>query len=342
MVEIIPMRVAKSPVHLDLLESRSSGTTRAIWYAWENNCDVISMSHGGLPSKALAEAINAAYDKGVAMFFASGDYLKEEPGPIQTPRYVVYPAAFSRTMCVCGVTGDLKTYGLPPKRKKPILRGNWGPDAWMTNAIAAFSPNIPWAHQPTNVGSDQGENIIDLNGQGTSSSTPQAAGVGALWLQYHRDDEALTTEWRTWKKAEAVYEALRSTAKVFPDPRYSKTYFGNGILQANTALRKTPNLSVQKQKEATVGVGWIGLLASTLPHPLDPVLSEMLNLEISQVAQRSTKLQVIIAKYGDVIPEQTATPLPDPFRVEFLTELRKESRCSRRLRDVVNQGLAKE
>jgi subtilisin family serine protease len=116
MVEIIPMRVAKSPVHLDLLESRSSGTTRAIWYAWENNCDVISMSHGGLPSKALAEAINAAYDKGVAMFFASGDYLKEEPGPIQTPRYVVYPAAFSRTMCVCGVTGDLKTEKTNPAR----------------------------------------------------------------------------------------------------------------------------------------------------------------------------------------------------------------------------------
>ena len=30
------------------------------------------MSHGGLPSEALADVINAAYEHGIAMFFASG------------------------------------------------------------------------------------------------------------------------------------------------------------------------------------------------------------------------------------------------------------------------------
>ena len=123
-VEIAPMRVATWVVHLEdpsnptFVKSRPSGTTRAIFYAIRNNCDVISMSHGGLPSYALADAVNAAYQAGVAMFFASGDYLKDPRIPlVHTPRFVVYPAAFSRTMAVCGVTADDKTYGFPPEDK---------------------------------------------------------------------------------------------------------------------------------------------------------------------------------------------------------------------------------
>jgi hypothetical protein len=162
--EIAPMRVATSVVHLEnpLIKTGSSGTTRAILYAIRNNCDVISMSHGGLPSRALADAINTAYEAGIAMFFASGDYVQSENenlGWVHSPRYVVYPAAFSRAMCVCGVTADYKTYGNPPSDHYDRslgppdswrLRGNWGPASSMKNAIArVFAKYTVGAPAPT-------------------------------------------------------------------------------------------------------------------------------------------------------------------------------------------------
>lgn len=348
MVEIIPMRIAKMVVHLEnpvpFLQTRASGTTKAILYAIRNKCDVISMSHGGLPSRALADAVNEAYESGVAMFFASGDYLKGEL-PVKSPRFVVYPAAFPRTMCVCGVTADFKTYGEPPRGQSALMRGNWGPKAWMRNAIAAFTPNVPWPHLPSTKYKETREDVIDLNGQGTSASTPQAAAAAALWLQLYEQDEDLKQHWRNWRKAEAVYDALRRSARVLPDKRYSEEYFGNGILRARKALDEKPRvLTVEKQKEAKVGLGWIRLLTSTLPIIRGDDLSEdegmdaMLDLEISQLVQRSVALQELIVRHGGFQPDGTDTPTQE-FHQEFFKTLKNDPRCSDRLRNVINQAL---
>ena len=362
MAEIIPMRVATMVVHLEnpldipLLGLRPSGTTRAIRYAIKNRCDIISMSHGGLPSKALAEAINDAYDNGIAMFFASGDYLRPPKSPLQSPRYVVFPAAFSRTMCVCGVTADNKTYGEPPTDFNPAngdasswtLRGNWGPAAWMKNAIAAFSPNIPWAHLPDPKKNETKENVINLDGQGTSASTPQAAAAGTLWLQYYRDDESLKNNWRSWRKAESVYQALKTSAKS-QNSDYSTRFFGNGILQAKAALGKRPgDLSLAQQKPAKVGLCWIRLLISTLPAirrdnlSSNEAMDSMLNLEIAQLATRSIELQNIIEKYGSFDPQEDdpkSIPESANFRKEFFGALRTDPRCSQRLQKVIARAL---
>lgn len=348
MAEVAPMRVASSVVHVENLVSlRPSGTTRAIRYAIRQKCDIISMSHGGLPSKALAEAVNAAYENGIAMFFASGDYL-EKPGiPFRTPRYVVYPAAFSRAMCVCGVTADNTTYGRPPHGSHPLMRGNWGPAAWMRNAIAAFSPNVPWPHQPDVKRNETREDVIDLNGQGTSASTPQAAAAAALWLQYHKTDPILTQSWNTWRKAELVYAALRSSAKTVADKKYSIEYFGHGILQAKAALERQPGaLRVTKQNEARVKLGWIRLLLSATPVVRAEgaeVLDAMLNLEIAQLVQRSVALQDLVENYGGFDPEEEnplITPGAADFRREFFEALRQDPRCSKRLSKTVSRALA--
>ena len=63
------------------------------------------------------------------MFFASEDYLQpENVNAVHSPRYVVYPAAFSRAMCVCGVTADYKTYGKPPSDQYDPSLGP--PESW--------------------------------------------------------------------------------------------------------------------------------------------------------------------------------------------------------------------
>jgi len=367
-VEIAPMRVATWVVHFEdplkptFVKSRPSGTTRAIFYAIRNNCDVISMSHGGLPSRALADAINAAYQTGIAMFFASGDYLKDPDIPVvHSPRYVVYPAAFSRAMAVCGVTADDKTYGFPPGDEYdpnlgPVnswrLRGNWGPPAWMKNAIAAYSPNIPWAHWADPKNNNSQQNIVDLDGQGTSSSTPQAAAAAALWLQYYRDADELR-DWRSWKKAELVYCALRTSAKHINDPsdgNYSAKYFGSGVLQAKGALSKKPqDLHVQPQKEAGVGLGWMRLFTSIGPGTRaagtsEEILKQMGGLELAQVAQRSARIQEILEEFGGYDPDGDVVLSPEDekkFRKELFEEVKNDPHASQHLRDTAVKELTK-
>lgn len=361
MAEIAPMRVSTSVVHLEnpFIKTRPSGTTRAILYAIKKECDVISMSHGGLPSRALADAVNAAYEHGIAMFFASGDYLQPTDASIHSPRYVVFPAAFSRTMSVCGVTADNLTYGRPPHdHYDPALgsieswrlRGNWGPAGWMKNAIAAFSPNILWPRLPRG---QEGEDIIDLDGQGTSSSTPQAAAAAALWLLYFSDDSVLKNNWRSWKKAEMVYAALRQSAKQFNppgSPNYSSEFFGNGILQAKAALSKDPGtLNIQAQKPATVGLGWAKLFLSLVGRKRglgvsDETIKQMFGLELAQLAQRSTKIQGLMEQYGGYDPDSDQGLSPEEalkFKRELFQAIRDDTRTSRHLRDAVTRELGR-
>ena len=55
------------------------------------------------------------------------------------------------------------------------MAGNYGPNSKMRTAIAAFTPNVPWAR----FGCPQ---IVDLNGAGTSAATPQVAAAAATWI----------------------------------------------------------------------------------------------------------------------------------------------------------------
>jgi hypothetical protein len=56
------------------------------------------------------------------------------------------------------------------------MAGNYGPNSKMDTALAAYTPNMPWAeiNCPT---------IVDMDGAGTSAATPQIAAAAALWLQ---------------------------------------------------------------------------------------------------------------------------------------------------------------
>lgn len=366
--EIAPMRVATWVVHVEnpipLIKTRPSATSRAILYAARNHCDVISMSHGGLPSRALADAINTAYESGVAMFFASGDYLQPvhlQPPYIpisgHSPRYVVFPAAFPRTMCVCGITADFKTCGKPPNERYdpalgPVdswrLRGNWGPPAWMKNAIATFSPNILWPHLPNPKVGEAREDVIDLDGQGTSAATPQAAAAAALWLQYYREDDKLKRNWHNWRKAESVYRALRTSAKRIDDPsdqKYSENFFGNGVLKASDALAKQPQdvPDAQKQGQARVGLGWMRLFESTIGGTRDAgtsedILKQMLALELLQLTQRSAKLQEVMDRYGGFDPDAGEDLAPEKFasfRREIFDAVKDDTRASRHLKEAV-------
>ena len=98
---------------------------------------MVTLSMGGLPSRAWGEAVDKAYEAGICICAAAGNHVGVAP-----PRTLVYPARYSRVIAVCGVMADGRPYaGLTGT----ALEGSFGPDSAMKAAIAAYTPNIPWA-----------------------------------------------------------------------------------------------------------------------------------------------------------------------------------------------------
>src|SRR5262249_4195257 len=162
LAEILPVRIANGVILL-----YSSAFVAGLDYLIAPNgniadrVDVLSMSMGGLASKAWAEVVNRAYDAGIVMVTAAGNNY-----PF-TPQSIVYPARFRRVIAACGIMADGKPY---IRDHVPIteMAGNYGPASKMDTALAAYTPNISWAEINC-------EAIVDMNGSGTSSATPQIA-----------------------------------------------------------------------------------------------------------------------------------------------------------------------
>jgi hypothetical protein len=214
--DIVPLRIANSVVMF-----WTSAFSAAIQYAVANGCDVVSISMGGVPSAAWNDTVNAAYEAGVCIVAASGDCFDGLP-----THHVVYPARYHRTIAACGVMANGAPYfGLPPT----IIEGNWGPDSAMTEAMAAYAPNTPWAKFGC-------PNIVGMDGAGTSSSTPQIAAAVALWYEKYK---AVLP--RDWRRIEAARNALFTKA-LNTDPEK----LGRGTLRAFDALSVTPRFDLAK------------------------------------------------------------------------------------------------
>jgi hypothetical protein len=117
-------------------------------------------------------------------------------------------------------------FGLKPR----TMQGNFGPPSKMDTAIGAYTPNTPWAKIDC-------PGVVDMDGAGTSSATPQIAAAAALWLAEHWNDISKISQ--RWMRVEAVRNALftsaaKSTAKMDEAETHEKV--GQGALQAYRAL----------------------------------------------------------------------------------------------------------
>jgi hypothetical protein len=293
--EIVPLRIATSVILF-----RTSAFATALDYLIAPNgnaadrADVVSMSMGGLASRAWADVVNRAYEAGLTIITAAGNNY---PG---TPASIVFPARFQRVIAACGVMAD----GRPYTRNNvpfPRMAGNYGPPSKMTTALSAYTPNTSWAEINCS-------NIVDMDGSGTSSATPQIAAAAALWLQKYKS--ALTTM-APWQVVEAVRSALFRSAKQPADPTYGAA-LGRGILQAAKALQVQPVASAQPTPPDSAAFALIrGLFG--VPG-LAPTPADMLELELTQVIQRDLPLSNRLAdaeRSGNALDDETKRWLID-------------------------------
>ena len=288
--EVVPIRLSRSVILF-----RNASFVKAVDYIISlyddpaTRCHVITMSMGGLPSKAWADAVNRAYEKGIFIVSAAGNNFGRA-----TPRTLIYPARFNRVVAACGVTFDKSPYYKPFDPLHPFkgMQGNFGPRRFMGTAIAAFTPNMPWAK----IGC---RDVISLAGAGTSSATPQVAAAAAIYYRKYFDELEKLPE--GWMKVEAIRNALFSSAKKEIKPADSdiELYFGNGILQACKMLEIAPHAKKMIKAEKDK-VSWPLLKTilelkpfSAFEEGIEEQTMEMFELEILQLIQKNRELQEI-------------------------------------------------
>ncbi len=272
--EIVPVRVANSVV----LFSNGS-IAQGLDYVHELSASeatrvhVVTMSMGGLPSAAWADAINALYEAGVVVVTAAGNNYANKP-----TRFVVYPARFGRVIAACGVMADGSPYANLPINR---MAGNYGPDSKMGTAIAAYTPNVPWARFGAPA-------IVDFDGNGTSAATPQVAAAAALWIDKHRAELDAYPE--NWMRVEAVRKALFDSAAKGAAPYADE--LGDGMLRAADALseKAAPAAQLTASPPASADFAFLNLLLGDVAPAMAAASGtklSMLELEAAQVAARS-------------------------------------------------------
>jgi subtilisin family serine protease len=276
--EVVPVRIADSVIHF-----YTSAMAAGIEYAIAAGCHVVSISMGGVPARSWAAAVNRAYEAGIAIFAAAGNRFGPAP-----PRSIIYPARFNRVVAVCGVTADGTPYYKPGLHSN--MQGCFGPAEKMGTALAAYTPNAPWAMMgcPGNVGF----------GGGTSSATPQAASAAALWLQA----TAAPAPVAPWQRVEAVRHALFGAAdRTHPN---ADEYYGRGVLKAAAALDVPFRSDLPKTPPDQVSFPW--LRAIDLLESLPNGEQQMYEVEALQVYLQTPRLQELAGGADPIANQLTA------------------------------------
>jgi hypothetical protein len=193
---VVPYRVCDDVI-LGTKEELNN-VARAIRHAIEVNlCEVITISLGyplvnSLWHNALGDAIDFAYDRGIIVVGAGGQF-------IDSP---CYPGKFCRAICVGGYR--LKEY--PDDIK---IYQEYGAKGRMRAWVDIWGPAKPvWR---MGVGRDNAGQVVFTPGfgDGTSFATPHVSAAAAMWLSYRRQ-ELLDTYDKPWQRVEAFRYLLQT------------------------------------------------------------------------------------------------------------------------------------
>ena len=212
----------------------------------QQGAHVLSMTMGGVSSQALVDAVNLAYDAGVSWSPPPATTSPASPAEVDRVPRPLPPGARrlrrdGRRPRLCGLSTSR------------TMQGNYGPASKMETAIGAYTPNVPWAQI------DCGK-VVDMDGAGTSSATPQMAAAAALWLAEHWDavEDYPGLDARRGGAAALCSRRRRNRPRAWTrgDLREDRPGRDPGRRRARRAARRRGKISAKlPPAEATLGAG---------------------------------------------------------------------------------------
>ena len=199
---LVPLRTNRSVVQVF-----DGDVARAVEYARQVGCQVITMSLGGVGfSPALRAAIDVAIGDGLLVLAAAGN----EVG------FVVAPANYREVIAVAATN----------IQDSPWSGSSHGP------AVDVSAPGES-VHAARTKREPNGVIYYTSRGSGTSFAVALTAGVAALWLAYHGRDELIAKYGRP--NLQAVFtDLLRRTAR--RPAGWNASQYGAGIVDAEALL----------------------------------------------------------------------------------------------------------
>ena len=179
----------------------------SVAYAQQQGCHVISMSLGGVPSRALYAAVAAAVRDDVIVLAAAGNCVTT----------VVWPARYDEVIAVAGCNhAELPWKGSCQGAAVDISAPAEHVWCASTDAAAAAAGGIK-------------------AGQGTSYAVAMVAGAAALWLDAHGRDKVLAEARKRRCTVQALFKAALQTSARRP-AKWDVGRFGPGILNAHALV----------------------------------------------------------------------------------------------------------
>jgi serine protease len=274
--QLVPIRCIQDVKVLD-----AAPVAVAIDHARQQDCHVITMSLGGLGSRAMAAAIDRAIEEHIIVLAAAGNCVG----------LVVYPARYDAVIAVAGTNIDDSPW-------KGTCRGP---------AVTISAPaELVWRAERRS--SSAAIDIVS-GGQGTSFAVALVAGVAALWLAHHKRHLVIAEAKRRRTTVQALFAAaMKRTARLVPN--WPKDDLGAGIIDAAAMLRLPLGDIPAAQPAVEAGVEQDDLdtlLAEVAADKLDPkeVDRNRFGLEIRYLAYEDALNTIRTVKLG---PEAKIAP----------------------------------
>jgi serine protease len=201
---LVPIRCVESVSVFD-----QSPVAQAINHAVDKGAHVITMSLGGVLSRALHAAVQKAVRNNVIVLAAAGNCVGE----------VVWPARYPEVIALGGVHEAFKPW-----------RGSCSGAAVAFSAPAEFVRRAD-AHHLSGP-------LAVSGGQGTSFATALTAGIAALWLAYHGRD-ALIAKLPPGRSLQWLFRTTVAKSAQVPEG-FDRENFGAGIIDALGLLKRDP------------------------------------------------------------------------------------------------------
>jgi hypothetical protein len=200
---LVPIRTVKSVVQVF-----DGDVARAIEYARQSGCHVVTMSLGGIGFfPGLGEVIRRAVDDGLIVMAAAGNYVG----------FVTAPANLADCLAVAATNA----------RDRPWSGSSHGSEVDISApGESVWVASVDWRRQPPvySVG----------RSSGTSFAVACLAGVAALWLAHHGRD-ALIAKYGKARLQQVFLQILKANGRRVPTG-WNNSEYGAGIVDARALL----------------------------------------------------------------------------------------------------------